>query len=196
VNLASIHRERKDYAGAEPLFREGLAVFKKSVGETNQFVAATLHNLGATLEKTGDANGAESAYREAVTIKKALGPDKMDVARSLNSLADLLYREGKFSEAEAIARESLGIREKSRPDDWVTSSTRSLLGGALLGQKKYSDAEPLLISGYDGLSARIQQIPPAGKSRLNEAVQRLAQYYEETGHADKAAEWKHKLNRD
>jgi hypothetical protein len=130
-----------------------------------------------------------------VAVKKTLlGPENLEIARSLNSLADLLYREGKFSEAEAAARESLAIREKTRRDDWVTFSTRSLLGGSLLGQKKYAEAEPLLVSGYEGMNARIQKIPPAGKPRLDEAVRRLVQFYEETGRPDKAAEWKLRLS--
>jgi serine/threonine protein kinase/Flp pilus assembly protein TadD len=194
VNLASVLRERKDYAGAEPLYRKALATFRKSIGETNQFVAATLHNLGSTLDNLGELNDAEASYRQAVTLKKALlGPQNPEVGRSLNSLADVLYREGKFGEAEPVAREALAIREKSRPDDWVTFSTQSLLGGCLLGQKKYAEAEPLLVSGYEGLTARIDKIPPAGKPRLNEAIQRLVGFYEETGRADKAAQWKQKL---
>ena len=48
-----------------------------------------------------------------------------------------------------------------------------MLGGALLGQQNYTDAEPLLLKGYEGLKAREATIPPQGKDRLPEALERL-----------------------
>jgi len=92
-----------------------------------------------------------------------------------------------------LARECLLLREIQIPDDWRTFNTRSMLGGSLLGQKKYADAEPLLLSGYEGMKQREDKIPPDGKPRLKEALQRLVQFYEATSQPDKAAEWKQKL---
>ena len=48
-----------------------------------------------------------------------------------------------------------------------------MLGGALLGQKKYAEAEPLLLAGYEGMKQREAKIPPEGKVRLTEALERL-----------------------
>ena len=87
----------------------------------------------------------------------------------------------------------MDFREQRTPDDWQTFNTRSVLGGSLLGQKRYAEAEPLLLSGYDGMKQRAASIPTDGKVRLKEALQRLAQLYEATGQAEKAAEWKKKL---
>ena len=58
---------------------------------------------------------------------------------------------------------------------------------------KYAEAEPLLLSGYEGMKQRVNQIPAIGKPRLKEALQRLVQLYDATGRADKAADWKQKL---
>ena len=68
-----------------------------------------------------------------------------------------------------------------------------MLGGALLGQKKYAEAEPLLIAGYEGMKQREATIPPQGKDRLTEALERLVQLYEATDKPDEAAEWRKEL---
>jgi hypothetical protein len=68
-----------------------------------------------------------------------------------------------------------------------------LLGGSLLGQKKYADAEPLLLAGYEGMKQREDKIPPVGKIRLTEALERLVQLYDATEQKEKAAEWRKKL---
>ncbi len=49
---------------------------------------------------------------------------------------------------------------------------------------------PLLLTGYEGLKQREKTIPPQGKVRLTEAVERLVQLYEATGRQDKAAKWR------
>ena len=75
----------------------------------------------------------------------------------------------------------------------TTFHTKSLLGGSLLGQKNYSDAEPLLLAGYEGMKEREAKIPPQGKIRLTEALERLVQLYDAWGKTDEAAEWRKKL---
>ena len=68
-----------------------------------------------------------------------------------------------------------------------------MLGGTLLGQKKYADAEPLLLAGYEGMKQREKTIPPQGRFRIPEAIERLAQLYEATGKKDEAAKWRKTL---
>ena len=47
------------------------------------------------------------------------------------------------------------------------------MGGSLLGQKKFTEAEPLLLQGYEGMKQREDKIPPVGRPRLREAIERL-----------------------
>ena len=61
-------------------------------------------------------------------------------------------------------------------------------GGSLLGQKNYSGAEPLLLAGYEGMKEREAKIPPQGKIRLTEAIQRLVDLYDAWGQKEKADE--------
>ena len=72
-----------------------------------------------------------------------------------------------------MQRECLMIREKTLPDEWMLFNTKSMLGGALAGQKKFPEAGPLLLEGND----REEKIPPAAKTRLSEAFERLVQIY-------------------
>jgi eukaryotic-like serine/threonine-protein kinase len=119
--------------------------------------------------------------------------DDRELADLLAPLVHILLVEEKFVEAEPLARECLEIREKKLADDWRTFNAKSMLGGSLLGLKKYAEAEPLLVSGYEGMDQRVGAIPAAGKLRLKQALQRIAQLYEDTDQADKAAPWKAKL---
>jgi TolA-binding protein len=79
------------------------------------------------------------------------------------------------------------------PDGWTTFSIRSLLGESLLGQKKYADAEPLLLAGYNEMKKREDKIPPKGRVRLTEALERLVLLYDATDKKDEAAKWRKEL---
>ena len=50
-----------------------------------------------------------------------------------------------------------------------------------------------MLQGYEGMKQREATIPPQGKVRLTEALDRLVRLYEATGQKDKAAEWRKKL---
>ncbi len=100
---------------------------------------------------------------------------------------------GKYAEAESLVRASLAVEEKQCPDLWWTFCTRDLLGASLLGQRKYEAAEPVLLSAYEGMKQHADQMPSDGKQYLREALQRLAQLYEDTNRPGQAAEWKKQL---
>ena len=80
-----------------------------------------------------------------------------------------------------------------QPDEWSTFNTRSQLGGSLLGQKRYAEAEPLIVSGYEGMKARVARIPPPARPRLAEGAERVIRLYEKWGKKDRAAEWRTRL---
>ncbi len=100
-----------------------------------------------------------------------------------------LMQQQKAADAKPVLRDCLAIREKKAPDEWITFNTKSTLGGALLAQKKYADAEPLLLAGYERMKQREAKIPPQGKIRLTEALERLVQLYEAMGPKDEAKKW-------
>ena len=194
----------------DPLKRDGIkavGLAERSVAETNRKNANYLDTLAAAYAETGQFEKAVHIQQEAITLAQS-DEDKKAYAARLNlyenkspyrddgSLAELAMdrlKEGNFVEAEGSARECLSIREIQIPDDWRTFNARSMLGGSLLGQKKYVEAEPLLLSGYEGMKQREVTIPPDGKVRLNETLQRLAQLCDATHRSEQAEEWRKKL---
>ena len=136
-----------------------------------------------------------------------MSPDSPELAGRLAQFGLALLQVSAFADAEPMLRECLAIREKAAPDDWRTFNTKSMLGGALLGQAKQlqatdaaaataklTEAEPLLVQGYEGMQQREATIPPEGKIRLTEALQRLVDLYTAWGKPDEAAKWQEKLD--
>ena len=122
--------------------------------------------------------------------RKELPKDSPQLAGMLAQIGLSLLQQKKWTEAEPLLRESLAIREQKEPDDWRTFNTKSLLGGALLGQKKYAEAEPLLLAGYEGMKQREKTIPPQGRVRLPEALDRLIDYYTATNKPEEVRRWR------
>jgi len=141
--------------------------------------------------KAGRNDEAGALAKEMLTEARAeLPAGSPQLAGMLAQAGLLLLKTKNCAEAEAVVREALTIREAKESDAWTTFNTKSLLGGALLGQKKYAASEPLLKAGYEGMKQRAEKIPPEGKLRLGEALDRLVELAEATGKADDAKKWK------
>ena len=132
--------------------------------------------------------------RPALAARGTLPKDSRELAGQLAVFSQTLLELKAWDEAEPLIREALTIREAKEPDDWRTFNTRSMLGGALLGQKKFTEAEPLLLDGYRGMKQREATIPPQGKVRIPEALERLAQLYKSIDKPDEAAKWQAELD--
>ncbi len=113
--------------------------------------------------------------------RKSLPAGSPQLAGRLASLGQTLVEIGSYAEAEPLVRECLQIRGKVQPDVWSTFNAQSLLGGALLGQEKYADAEPHLLAGYEGMKVREESIPPGGRDRISESLDRLIALYNALG---------------
>ena len=184
------------YGEAEIIFREGVAVTKSRLGESNRTSIDMLNSLGCSLREQGALAEAEAVFREQLRCARGLMPaDDGEVAGALGSLTlNMLYAK-KFAEAEPFIREMLAINVRTQPDHWFRFCDESVLGACLLGQKKYAEAEPFLISGYQGMKRHHDNFPALYKTRdLKLALNRLIQLYEATDQPAKAAEWNRELN--
>ena len=56
-------------------------------------------------------------------------------------------------------------------------------------ERKYVEAEPLLLAGYEGMKHREKTIPPQGKIRLPEALDRLIELSTATNKPDEVKKW-------
>lgn len=147
--------------------------------------------LIAAYEEAGEYDKAARLLLERVPMaRENLPKDSPQLGGFLAFTGTSLLSMKKWVEAEPVLREALAIREKALPDNWATFNTRSQLGGALLGQKKYAEAEPLLLAGYEGLKKRETTIPPPGKVRLPEALDRLIELSLATNKPDDAKKWR------
>ena len=193
-NLANLYHRTERLAEAIALHTEVLELRKSILGLDHPDTLLTMNNLAEDLRAVGRPAEAAALHEQTLAMRiSKLGPEHPYTLGSQANLARAYCDAGLFSRAESILRQCLTIRQRIQPEDWITFSTRSQLGGSLLGQKKYAEAEPLIISGYEGMTARESKIPPPGKPRLTEAADRVVKLYEAWGKKDKAAEWRAKL---
>ena len=179
---------------ALPLLEETLKLRKAKLGPEHPNTLIMMGGLAFVYDELKQFDKAELLLREQLRLmKQKSGGDSPGYAGALAQLGHNVLHQKKWTDAEPLLRECLAIREKTQPDVWSTFNTKSLLGGALLGQKKYADAEPLLLAGYEGMKKREAKIPPQGKIRLTEALERLVQLYEATDNKDEAAKWRKEL---
>jgi tetratricopeptide (TPR) repeat protein len=179
-----------------PLLEKTLKMQRQTLGPDHDDTLESMNELGTVYEQMGKYELAEAILREALDVsRRTAGTNDRVLSARLAVLGLNLLRQKKFAEAEKVIRECLAVRDKVWPDEWTTFNTKSTLGGTLLGQKKYAQAEPLLVAGYEEMKQREAAIPPAGKPRLTEALERLVQLYEETKRPDEAAKWREELEK-
>jgi tetratricopeptide (TPR) repeat protein len=189
ANLAANYQDAGRHQEALPLLEEAARAARKypRLGWVGGRLPDAYAKAGA------HAKLAQLLQEQLAVARRTLPGDSPRLASLLARLSMALLEQKKAGEAEPPLRECLAILQKTRPDAWITFDTQAMLGAALLGQKKYAEAEPLLRAGYEGMTKREAQIPPQGKARLTEAVQRLVQIYEATGKNDEGAKWRQKL---
>ncbi|HEV3006450.1 MAG TPA: hypothetical protein VGX78_18415 [Pirellulales bacterium] len=145
---------------------------------------------GHTIEATG------LLQEQLAEARKTLPEDSPQLAGALAQFGLMLLMAKAPIDAEPVLRECLMLREtlQSAADgavlSWQVANVMSMLGEALASQQKYVEAESLLLAGYEGLKENESAIPPQGKSRPTEALQRLVDFYLATGQAEKADAWR------
>jgi tetratricopeptide (TPR) repeat protein len=85
--LADVYTKQARYAEAEPLYQEGLKVFRAALGAEHRHVAATLNNLAILYDEQGRYAEAELRYQESLRIEKNIfGAEHLRVGQGLNNL--------------------------------------------------------------------------------------------------------------
>jgi tetratricopeptide (TPR) repeat protein len=195
-NLAVVYWGQGKLDQSIPLFEEVLRIRERTLGRKDPTTLNIIANLGVNYRDAGRLADAIVLLEEAHEAVK----DQPGTAWIATALADaiaphglVLLGEGRWDAAEPLLRKCLAIRENQTPEDWRTFNTQSMLGGALLGQRRYADAEPLLLAGHRGMVEREAAIPPPGRPRVAEAIERLMRLYEAQGNEREAATWRARL---
>jgi hypothetical protein len=80
--------QRGDWAGAEALHREALAIIRRVQGPRSLDVASALGTVAAAVEARGDLAEAEALYRQWLAMRRdILGPRHPETVRSIYALA-------------------------------------------------------------------------------------------------------------
>jgi len=143
--LGTVYNDLGQYAQAEGMHREALAMRKKLVGDTQPDVATSLQGLARALQYQGKRVEAETLYREALAMRrKILGNEHPEVAKSLTDLGLLLYWETKFPEAETMGREALAMKRKLLGDEHLeVARSLAVLAPLVKDMGKGAEAETM-----------------------------------------------------
>ncbi len=185
ANLGINYKDAGRLKEAIPLLEEGHQAAKRI--PKLRFLGLEL--IDAYMKAGENAKLTDLLPEELAEARNTLPKASPELTGLLAQISLILLQQKKWTEAEPLLRECLAIREKTQPDVWSTFNTKSQLGGALLGQKKYAEAEPLLRKGYEGMKQREKTIPPQGKDRIPEAIERLIELSTATNKLDEVKEW-------
>jgi tetratricopeptide (TPR) repeat protein len=139
-----------------------------------------------------DLQADEAQYRDSVRFSQGR------VANVLFFLAMAQWRCGQAKDAienyqRAVRKMESDFMGRDLYDRAIRAEAAALLGVEPAPEKaeqKHGIKSP---SPPEGLKQREEKIPPQGKIRLTEALERLVQLYDTWDHKDKADEWRKKL---
>jgi len=194
-DLACLYRAESKYAQAEPLFLSTLDARKRVLGDEHPDTLNTMNDLAMLYRDQNMYEQAESLLRRVSKARRrVLGEEHPDTANALSSLAGIRFMQQRYAEAESLLREALQRQEEKIPGSWQQYDSQNLLGATLARQAKFAEAEPLLVAGYRGLVKRQTTIPWENRSAVEQAGERVVQFYKEWGKPEKAAEWQQELH--
>jgi eukaryotic-like serine/threonine-protein kinase len=101
---------KSDPARASQLFGKAQAIYRATIGEQNQQMAAALNGLASAAVWIDDYSLAEHYQREALAIfRSTVSHNHPDNAVALATLGYILIQRGKYTDAEQVLNEALQI---------------------------------------------------------------------------------------
>jgi len=177
--IGNTYLELGDYPKAIEMHREALRLRQTRFGGTNEWVAASLNNLGVALIIPASYAEAESILRAALAMRRQLlGNEHPEVATSLHNLAHLVANQGKDPEAETLHWQALAMQERlGRAGSPEVALTLSRLVPILRRQGRLAEAEKY---GSQGL-ALFRKLQGNEHPEVASALARLASILREQG---------------
>jgi non-specific serine/threonine protein kinase/serine/threonine-protein kinase len=188
--LASIEEEEGKLAEAESLMKDTL---QKDIRSASDSVSPfySREALASIYERENKYAPAESLLREAERdADHLLGASNPDVFTVKQLLGENLLHQGKCDEARPFLEDANQGWGKAKSDSWRRFAAQSLLGEALVCKKDFARAEPLLMAGYNGLKAKMSQMPAYEQMQTKRAAERLAQLYSAWDKPEQEAKWR------
>jgi non-specific serine/threonine protein kinase/serine/threonine-protein kinase len=115
--LANVESDRSNFAEAERLLLEVVAIREQAVPDSSD-LAATLNNLGNLYGDMGRLDDAARVHERSLAIKeKVNGPDHYFLSQSLSNLANVYMEQKKYDLAESMHRRALAIKKHALEPD-------------------------------------------------------------------------------
>lgn len=132
-----------DHAGAEALYRRGLALIERQFGESSLRLIHGLHSLGRLHAFTDRHADAERLFRRSLAIRvAATGPDHPLVADEMRVLAEQLARQGELDAAESMILDASDrSRRASGANDRAVARSLAVLAEVQYQQGRYGDVD-------------------------------------------------------
>ena len=154
ADIAGHHR--LDYAAAERLLREAVAIQERVHGKNHALLPVTLSKLAGVYERRRNMVEAEATYRRALELSRAVnGRAHVHTFSCGEQLGSFLREKGALAEAEELAREALQAFEEVLGPDHPLVGPRLLNLAAVVRQRgDHARAEELDRRGLDLLDDR------------------------------------------
>jgi tetratricopeptide (TPR) repeat protein len=192
--LGRLYRSEGKATLAEPLLVKALDVRRRTLGAGHPETLSVMNDLAVLRRQEGKLAEADALFTSTLeSQRRVLGPAHPDTLDVMASLGEVRLDENKYADAESLAREALTFYERAASSSWQRYRSEVLLGASLAAQNRYADAERLIISGYQGLTQRVTQMPFKDRPRLEQTVGCVAHLYESWGKPEKSAEWRQRM---
>jgi tetratricopeptide (TPR) repeat protein len=181
-------RTEGKFAEAEPLFRDGLAIYRSLLGEEHPSVAYAWLHLGQLHYLEGKYTEAEEEVGKSLKIdQQKLPPGHPALASNYIVLGLILNKTRRSAEAEPKLREALQIRTRVVPKGhYLFAVSQGALGECLTTEKRYAEAEPLLSESY----VTLKNVQGDQSPLTQEAARRLITLYQSWGKPEAAARYR------
>jgi CHAT domain-containing protein/Tfp pilus assembly protein PilF len=141
--LATLLRDRQEFARAEPLYLRALTIAEAQAPPGHPDLALILNNMGAMYMLKADWAQAEARLRRALEVwEQTLGPNHPNLARALTNLGRIYNGKGDPANAKASLGRALDIRERELgPEHPQLLGTLINLGSLAFEERDLAQAE-------------------------------------------------------
>ena len=183
--LAALDYNMGDYARAEALFEESIALHRRC--NDRRAVARALADLGGVRRDRGDGTGAVAVLEESLALYRDLG-DRSGVAHALVNLGGAIYFAGDPGRAAPLLAESVALRRALGDEAGLVYSLRML--GLLLAERGLHERATAAVEESLGLGRRI-----GDNGGIGAALNLLGHIMRERGELDRAGALLHEALR-
>ncbi|MCX6632563.1 MAG: serine/threonine-protein kinase, partial [Candidatus Solibacter sp.] len=190
-NLGVIYSVQGKHKQAEETYARVLAVRIKKLGTEHLDTLNAMSNVGLACAAQERFAEAEALFVKALEGHRRAARQEHPAAIGVMQLLAAAYSsQGNYGEAESMLRECVRLREKVTPDSWERYHVAGNLGNVFLLQARFAEAERYLVDGYLGMMERYSQVSANNRATVALAGKRVVELYEKWGRAEKAAEWR------